>query len=170
MVFGSKYAVTVLRPNSSSAHPTHFILPPLVPTHRLELALLCRLCSSRHLQMTQQLTHLLHKHTHTLIHTHAAASTCCTEGGLRRAETMCSDPARPHPRRIQHTLGASAETPALIPSSWLCLSTHLPVFRSLPPPPSTLLSSHFHTLLPEKCFFVLLKILYTLQFGRLAHR
>ena len=73
VVFSSKHALTALRPNSSSAHPTHLILPPLVPTHRLELALLCRLCSSRHLQMTQQLTHLLHKHTHThtLIHTHA---------------------------------------------------------------------------------------------------
>lgn len=58
------------RPNSStvSTHTPHSTPP--VPTQRLELALLCRRCSSRHLQMTQQLTHLLCKrtrsHTHTL--------------------------------------------------------------------------------------------------------
>lgn len=78
----------------------HLTLPPPVPTHRLELGLLCRRCSSRHLQMTQRLTHLLCTHTHT----HAASSTCRTKGGLRSAETMCSDPARTHPLHIQHTL------------------------------------------------------------------
>lgn len=103
---------------------------------------------------------------HTLSHTHAAPSTCCTEGGLRSAETMCSDPARPHPLHIQHTLRASAET-SLIPSSCLCLSAHLPVFRSLSPPPSTL----SHSLWEAKFFFfVLFKILYTLRLGRLARR
>lgn len=54
-----------------------------------------------------------------------------TEGGLRSTQTMCSDPARPHPLHIQNTLPASAETPVLIPSSWLCLSAHLCVFKPL---------------------------------------
>lgn len=49
--------------------------------------------------MTQQLTHLLceRAHTHTVMNTNTAASTCCTEGGLRSTETMWSDPAHPHP-------------------------------------------------------------------------
>lgn len=149
---------------------THLILPPPVPTHRLELGLLCRLCRSRHLQMTQQLTHLLCKQTHSHTHTLRPPPAAPREA-YASAETMCSDPARLHPLHIQHTLRASAETSALIPSSWFCLSAHLSVFRSFPPPPTTLPPfSHTPPREDNLKFSVLFQILYTLRLGRLAHR
>lgn len=91
--------------------------------------LLCRLCSSRHFLMTQQLTHLLCKHT--LTHTHSLIHTRCSlhllyRGRLTRHwnhvlwSSLSSSPAYP-----AHTLSLCTDS-----TSWFCLSTHLPVFRS----------------------------------------
>lgn len=144
-----QYSVVSKGPIQALPPCANLILPPQVPTHRLELGLLCRLCSFRHFQMTQQLTHLLCKHTH--IHT-LTRTPHPPPAAPREAYAAQKPCALIQPLRIQHTLRASAETPALIPSSWLCLSAHLPVFRSLSPPSPPHIFTH-STLWEDTFFF-----------------
>lgn len=93
--------------------------------------------------MTQRLTHLL-SHTNTHRETHTAAFTCCTEGGLRSTETMCSDPAR----LIRCTSSTLPQPPQRLPRSSphpgyvcppICVSSN-----HSSPPPFTLPFFYFH--------------------------
>lgn len=145
------------RLNMAEAHSLHSQSPK---TDLNVMSLISSSCTGG--RATQQLTH-----KRTQRRTHCSAHPR-TEGGSRSTQTMCSDPA--HPLHIQNTLPASAETPVLIPSSWLCLSAHLCVFKPLISF-FILPFLHFHILLAKErtfCFFFL-KILYV-RFGRLAHR
>lgn len=135
------------RLNMAEAHSLHSQSPK---TDLNVMSLISSSCTGG--RATQQLTH---KRTQrrTQRRTHCSAHPR-TEGGSRSTQTMCSDPARP--LHIQNALPASAETPVLIPSSWLCLSAHLCVFKPL-------ISSfilpflHFHILLAKERTFPFFK-------------
>lgn len=137
------------------------------PHTQVELGLLCHLCSSRHLQMTQQLTHLLCKHTHSHAHTlqpppavpreaYAALKPCAV---IQPVLIPCTSSTHSKPpQRLPH----SSHPPGYVCPP-ICLSSD----HSLPLLPS----SHFHTSLRSNLnFSVLFQILYALHSGRLARR
>lgn len=106
----------------------------LVPTHRLKIGIQCHLCSSRHFQMTQQLTHLLCKHTH--IHRYKLQPPPATPREACTALKPCA--LSVPPVLLPCTSSTRSKPPQRPPHSSprLCLSAHLPVFRSLSLPPS----------------------------------
>lgn len=139
-----------------SPHAQARIRPPLSPVHWNDTA--------THPPALWACTH-----THTVMNTNTAASTCCTEGGLRSTETMWSDPAHPHPHaHPAHTVCLRRDSCARLLSLVIFVrpSACLQITLSS--------SSHlyWHSTHFVFCclFFFFFSILCTFHFGRLARR